>query len=216
MPLTPPEHPARWRAGFWSLIVTQFQGAFNDYGLRNLTIFLILAHAFVENAAADPGVRDRLVFYVQALFAAPFILFSMTGGYFADRYSKRSVTIRLKYFELAVMALATFGLATMNLYVVLAAIFLVSTQAALFGPCKYGLLPEILPPEKLSWGNGIIELGTFLALIGGSVAGAYLVRFFLGSMGRAASFSSPSAWLVSAPATAFPACPRPMPCASSA
>ena len=61
MPLTPPEHPARWRAGFWSLIVTQFQGAFNDYGLRNLTIFLILAHAFAENAAADPGVRDRLV-----------------------------------------------------------------------------------------------------------------------------------------------------------
>ena len=185
MPLTPPEHPARWRAGFWSLIVTQFQGAFNDYGLRNLTIFLILAHAFVENAAADPGVRDRLVFYVQALFAAPFILFSMTGGYFADRYSKRSVTIRLKYFELAVMTLAACGLAAMNLYVVLAAIFLVSTQAALFGPSKYGLLPEILPPEKLSWGNGIIELGTFLALIGGSVAGAYLVRLFLGGMGRA-------------------------------
>jgi acyl-[acyl-carrier-protein]-phospholipid O-acyltransferase/long-chain-fatty-acid--[acyl-carrier-protein] ligase len=185
MPLTPPERPARWRAGFWSLIVTQFQGAFNDYGLRNLTIFLILAHAFASNASTDPGMRDRLVFYVQALFAAPFILFSMTGGYFADRYSKRSVTIRLKYFELAVMTLAAFGLATMNLYVVFAAIFLVSTQAALFGPSKYGLLPEILPPEKLSWGNGIIELGTFLALIGGSVAGAYLVKLFLGEMGRA-------------------------------
>src|SRR5262249_22717316 len=108
-----------------------------------------------------------------------------TGGYFADRYSKRSVTIRLKYFELLVMALAAVGLATMNLSIVLAAIFLVSAQAALFGPCKYGLLPEILPPEKLSWGNGIIELGTFLALIGGSVAGAYLVKLFLGGMGRA-------------------------------
>jgi acyl-[acyl-carrier-protein]-phospholipid O-acyltransferase/long-chain-fatty-acid--[acyl-carrier-protein] ligase len=185
MALTQPEKPARWRVGFWSLIATQFQGAFNDYGLRNITIFLILAHAFAENAAGNPGMRDRLVFYVQALFAVPFILFSMTGGYFADRYSKRSVTIRLKYFELVIMALAAVGLATMNLYAVLAAIFLVSTQAALFGPCKYGLLPEILPAEKLSWGNGIIELGTFLALIGGSVAGAYLVRFFLGSMGRA-------------------------------
>ena len=180
-----PTLTTRWRLGFWSLIVTQFQGAFNDYGLRNLTIFLILAHAFAQNSSGDPGVRDQLVLYVQALFAIPFILFSMIGGYFADRHSKRSVTIGLKYFELGVMVLAAVGLATMSLYVVLAAIFLVSAQAALFGPSKYGLLPEILPPEKLSWGNGIIELGTFLALIGGSVAGAYLVKFFLASMGRA-------------------------------
>src|SRR5207247_6387256 len=55
-----------WRRGFWSLIATQFQGAFNDYGLRNLVIFLILAHAFAQNSAGDPGVRDQLVFYVQA------------------------------------------------------------------------------------------------------------------------------------------------------
>src|SRR5207302_8407641 len=89
---------------------------------------------FRSNSAGDPGVRDQLVFYVQALFAVPFILFSMTGGYFADRYSKRSVTIGLKFFELAVMLVATAGLATMNLYLVLAAIFLASTQAALFGP----------------------------------------------------------------------------------
>ena len=182
MPQSGPTPATRWRGGFFSLIVTQFQGAFNDYGLRNLTIFLILAHAFAQNSSGDPGVRDQLVLYVQALFAIPFILFSMTGGYFADRYSKRSVTIRLKFFELGVMVLAAIGLAAMNLYIVLAAIFLVSTQAALFGPSKYGLLPEILPPEKLSWGNGIIELGTFLALIGGSVAGAYLVKFFVGTM----------------------------------
>ena len=180
-----PITPAHWRRGFWSLIVTQFQGAFNDYGLRNLVIFLILARAFAETRSGDPNVRDQLVLYVQALFAVPFILFSMTGGYFADRFSKRTVTIRLKFFELAVMLVTVAGLATMNLYLVLAAIFLVSTQAALFGPSKYGLLPELLPSEKLSWGNGIIELGTFLALICGSVAGAYLVKIFAGQYGRA-------------------------------
>jgi acyl-[acyl-carrier-protein]-phospholipid O-acyltransferase/long-chain-fatty-acid--[acyl-carrier-protein] ligase len=178
--------PANWRRGFWSLIVTQFQGAFNDYGLRNLVIFLILAHGFEQTRSADPSVRDQFVLYVQALFAIPFILFSMTGGYFADRFSKRSVTIRLKMFELGVMLVAVAGLATMNLYLVLAAIFLVSTQAALFGPSKYGLLPELLPGEKLSWGNGVIELGTFLALICGSVAGAFLVKIYSGRMGHAA------------------------------
>jgi acyl-[acyl-carrier-protein]-phospholipid O-acyltransferase/long-chain-fatty-acid--[acyl-carrier-protein] ligase len=185
MPENVPATLTDWRRGFWSLIATQFQGAFNDYGLRNLVIFLILAHAFAQNSAGDPSARDQLVFYVQALFAVPFILFSMTGGYFADRYSKRRVTIGLKVFELAVMLVAAAGLATMNLYLVLAAIFLASTQAALFGPSKYGLLPEILPPEKLSWGNGVIELGTFLALIGGSVAGAYLVKIYAGRMGQA-------------------------------
>ena len=106
MPENVPATSTSWRRGFWSLIATQFQGAFNDYGLRNLVIFLILAHAFAQNSAGDPGVRDQLVFYVQALFAVPFILFSMTGGYFADRYSKRSVTIGLKFFELAVMLVA--------------------------------------------------------------------------------------------------------------
>jgi acyl-[acyl-carrier-protein]-phospholipid O-acyltransferase / long-chain-fatty-acid--[acyl-carrier-protein] ligase len=185
MPENGPVDAAPWRRGFWSLIATQFQGAFNDYGLRNLTIFLILTHAFAQAAAGDSGTRDRLVLYVQSLFAVPFILFSMTGGYFADRYSKRSVIIGLKLFELAVMLLAAVGLATMNLYLVLGAIFLVSTQAALFGPSKYGSLPELLPPDKLSWGNGVIELGTFLALIAGSVAGAYLVRIFAGRMGQA-------------------------------
>src|SRR4030095_6298798 len=185
MPENGPGNQTRWRRGFWSLIATQFQGAFNDYGLRNLTIFLIMTHAFAQTAAGDSGTRDQLVFYVQSLFAIPFILFSMTGGYFADRYSKRSVIIGLKFFELAVMILAAVGLAAMNLYLVLGAIFLVSTQAALFGPSKYGSLPELLPPEKLSWGNGVIELGTFLALIAGSVAGAYLVKIYAGRMGHA-------------------------------
>src|SRR5271156_2026665 len=81
------EPPANWRLGFWSLIVTQFQGSFNDNCLKFLVIYLIVDRGFPEN------VRDMFVLLVGGLFALPFIFFSLTGGYFADRYSKRSVTI---------------------------------------------------------------------------------------------------------------------------
>jgi acyl-[acyl-carrier-protein]-phospholipid O-acyltransferase/long-chain-fatty-acid--[acyl-carrier-protein] ligase len=166
--------PQAWRRGFWSLIVTQFQSAFNDNGLKFLVIYLILA------VVSEKGERDRLQFIVGILFAAPFILFSMTGGWLADRFSKRSVTIGTKVFEVAVMIFAAVALVEPNLKLALAAVFLISTQGALFGPSKYGLLPELLPDEKLSWGNGILELGTFLAIIVGTFGGAYLADAFGG------------------------------------
>src|SRR5579884_3642327 len=162
------------KSGFWSLILTQFQGAFNENGLKNLVVFIILG------ATLHQAVRDRLVLIVGTLFSVPFILFSMTGGFLADRYSKRSVTIWTKLFEIGVMLFAIAGLAWQNLYMEMAAVFLASTQAALFGPSKYGLLPELLPESKLSWGNGVIELGTFLAVIAGGVSGALLTDVFNG------------------------------------
>jgi acyl-[acyl-carrier-protein]-phospholipid O-acyltransferase / long-chain-fatty-acid--[acyl-carrier-protein] ligase len=161
-----------WRRGFGSLVITQFQGAFNENGLKNLVVFLILGMAMQK---AD---RDRLVLVVGTLFSAPFILFSMTGGFLADRYSKRTVTIGTKFFEMAVMLLAIAALGWENLHLEMAAVFLASTQAALFGPAKYGLLPELLPEPKLSWGNGVLELGTFLAVIAGGVSGAFLADIF--------------------------------------
>ncbi|HEX4544707.1 MAG TPA: acyl-[ACP]--phospholipid O-acyltransferase [Candidatus Acidoferrum sp.] len=172
--LSIPEPEKKWRLGFWSLIATQFQGAFNENGLKQLVIFLILA---MNLAKKD---RDLLVPVVGFLFAAPFIFFSMTGGFFADRFSKRTVTVWTKVFEILVMLLALVALAIGNLALEMAAVFLASTQAAIFGPSKYGLLPEILPPERLSWGNGIIELGTFLAVIAGSVAAGFMAEAFRG------------------------------------
>ena len=163
-----------WRRGFWSLIATQFQGAFNENALKFLIIYLVLA------LEKDKAQRDRLEFLVGALFAAPFILFSLSGGYLADRFSKRSVTIWTKVFEIGVMLLAVLALAGPNFPLALAGIFLVCTQGALFGPSKYGLLPELLPAEKLSWGNGVLELGTFLGIIAGSVCGALLADAFAG------------------------------------
>src|SRR5467141_3842250 len=164
----------KWRLGFWSLVATQFQRAFNENALKFLVIYLILA---VEK---DKAQRDQMELLVGVLFAAPFILFSLSGGYLADRFSKRSVTIWTKVFEVGVMVLAVLALAGPNFPLALAAIFLVCTQGALFGPSKYGLLPELLPAEKLSWGNGVLELGTFLGIIAGSVCGALLADAFKG------------------------------------
>ena len=160
--------------GFWSLIVTQFQNAFSDNALRNLVIFLIVG------AGLSPAERDRMVLIIGMLFSVPFILFSMAGGFLADRFSKRAVTIGTKVSELPLMMLAIAGLA-LNLHgMLLLAIFLMGVRSALFGPAKYGLLPELLPPRRLSWGNGVLELGTFVAIILGTVAGGWLCETFRG------------------------------------
>jgi acyl-[acyl-carrier-protein]-phospholipid O-acyltransferase / long-chain-fatty-acid--[acyl-carrier-protein] ligase len=147
--------PGPWRRGFWSLVATQFLGAFNDNGLKQLVIYTILGMG-IERAS-----RDKLVLAVGALFSVPFILFSMTGGFLADRYSKRTVTIWTKFFEIAVMALAIAGLGLQSLTLEMAAVFLASTQGALFGPSKYGLLPELLPESRLSWAMACSSLGPF-------------------------------------------------------
>ena len=88
-----PDAPRSWRLGFWSLIATQFQGAFNDNGLKFLVLYLIIG------TNLTPDEEETKVLLVGALFALPFILFSMTGGYLADRFSKRAVTIGTKAFR---------------------------------------------------------------------------------------------------------------------
>ncbi len=161
---------AGWQKGFWSLIVTQFQGAFSDNALKQLVIFMILG----------AGVSDSFVPAVNALFALPFILFSMLGGFFADKFSKRTITIRVKIFEIGIMSFALVALTLKSLPMQLASVFLMGVHSAIFGPSKYGLLPEVLPDKKLSWGNGILELGTFLAIIFGTMLGGVLSDSFQG------------------------------------
>ncbi|MHB8539374.1 MAG: MFS transporter [Candidatus Acidiferrales bacterium] len=172
-PATQNKFFAKWQSGFWALIATQFQGAFSDNFLKWVTIFLVIEMGLPQER------RDRLVVLViPLLFALPFLLFSMAGGYLADRYSKRSVTIATKVMEIAVVIFATAGLLLHSIAAPVAAIFLIGCQAALFGPSKYGLLPELLPEAKLSWGNGILELGTFLAILIGTIAGGLLAQLF--------------------------------------
>ena len=163
-----------WRLSFWSLIVTQFQGAFNDNALKFLVIYLIVEGNFSAHQ------RDLFVPLIGGLFAFPYILFSLAGGFLADRYSKRTVTIGTKLFEIGVMLFALASLTLANFPMEATAVFLISTQGALFGPSKYGLLPELLPDRELSWGNGVIELGTFLAAITATMAAGFLADAFRG------------------------------------
>jgi len=164
----------RSHRGFWALIATQFQGAFSDNILRNLLLSMLVGMNLAKTQ------RETFVSVVTFLFSVPFLILSMPGGWLADRFSKRQITIWTKVMEFGSMLLATAGLATHALWVSLAALTLVASQAALFGPSKYGLLPELLPEKSLSWGNGVIELGTFLAIIIGTIAGAWMGEDFTG------------------------------------
>jgi acyl-[acyl-carrier-protein]-phospholipid O-acyltransferase/long-chain-fatty-acid--[acyl-carrier-protein] ligase len=156
------------------LIITQFEGAFNDNALQTLVTFIGLS--MIVSAEKQEG----LLTLTAALFALPFILLSMAGGFLADHFSKRTVTVLVKVLEVFIMAFATLGFALKNLPMGLAAILLMGVHSAIFSPSKYGLLPELLPDKRLSWGNGILELGTFLAIILGMMAGAELFAAFPG------------------------------------
>src|SRR5262252_10918304 len=100
------------------------QGAFNDNGLKFFVIYRVLG----QNPSQ--AEQDRGVLLIGLLFAIPFLLFSMTGGYLADRYSKRSVTIATKVFEIAAMLFAIWAFRQGSSYLAFAVIFLASTQAA--------------------------------------------------------------------------------------
>jgi acyl-[acyl-carrier-protein]-phospholipid O-acyltransferase / long-chain-fatty-acid--[acyl-carrier-protein] ligase len=182
---TPPENAGTARSvansapaglgGFWALIAVQFQNAFSDNALKWLVSFLVLETALTKQQ------RDLwFILVVPLLFAVPFLLFSIPGGYFADKYSKRNVTFGTKLLELVVMSLATVAFARNRVDIAGIALFLACTQGALFGPTKYALLPELLPESKLSWGNGIIEFTTLLSAIFAALAGGFLATHFRG------------------------------------
>ena len=159
--------------GFWSLFVTQFQGAFSDYVLKTLVVFMMLG---LQNVS--PTEKFRIGEWVTALYSLPFILFSMAGGTLADRYSKRNVMIGVKVFEIAVMSFSLVGFMLNNWKLLLIGVFLMGIHSAIFGPSKYGSLPEQLPTPRLSWGNGLLELGTFVAVILGTVFAGFLAGRF--------------------------------------
>ena len=154
--------------GFWSLFLTQFQGAFNDNAFKFIVIFMVLGKAAADEWAPLIGF----------VFALPFILFSAFAGQLATRFSKRRVAVGTKYAEVLIMLLATIGLFFKSDTMLIIVVFLLSTQSAFFGPSKYGLLPELLPEKRLSWGNGIIQFGTTIAIILGTVIAGILFGMF--------------------------------------
>src|SRR5580693_4293351 len=150
---------------FAPLFWCQFFSAFGDNFLKTALVFLIL----FQIGGADSGA---LITLAGATLIFPFFLLSGLGGELADRYDKALVARRLKLFEIAVAALAVAGFAFHSLVLLFVAVFLFGTIASLFGPIKYGILPDHLTRAELPSGNALVEGGTFLAiLIGTIVAG---------------------------------------------
>lgn len=161
--------PKKSFKGFWSLFLTQFQGAFSDNLFKFLAIYFVY-----KTYEGNKSEIDSLIPLISAVFAIPFIVFSLAGGYLSDRYSKRAVSIGTKVAEVLIMILATLALLEGNMIFIMGVIFLMGTQSAFFGPAKYGSLPELLPSDKLTWGNGVIGMGTNMAIILGMVAAGYI------------------------------------------
>ena len=164
-----------WPRGFWNLMFTQFQGAFSDNALRWLVIFPVLASVTVSGAD-----KESFVGHSSLLFAVPFLLFATVGGWMADRYSKRSVMIGVKICEIGIMLFAALALKLEMQSLQLAAICMMGVHSTIFAPAKYGIMPEVLPTSKLSAGNGILELLTFVGIIFGTYAGGWLAETLTG------------------------------------
>ncbi len=150
--------------------MTQGLGAFNDNIFKNA-----LAALLVFEGSRLAGLNtDQLVNFSAMVFILPFFLFSALFGQFADKYEK-SMQIRfVKLFEIVIMLLATLGFWLHNVPLLMFVLFLLGLQSTIFGPIKYGILPQILSREELVGGNALIEMGTFVAILAGTIAGPQL------------------------------------------
>ena len=117
---------------------------------------------------------DQVVNLSAMLFILPFFLFSALFGQFADKFEKSVQIRRIKLFEVVIMLLATLGFWLNSVLLLLFVLFLLGLQSTIFGPIKYGILPQILRQEELVGGNALIEMGTFVAILAGTIAGPQL------------------------------------------
>ncbi|QEH32854.1 Bifunctional protein Aas [Aquisphaera giovannonii] len=153
------------------LLIAQSLGAFNDNAWK-----LIVTLLAVGTAASEAAGQAQAA-WVQAMFLIPLILFNLPGGALADRLSKRTVIVGTKVLEIGIMLLGTAALWMNPSGGTLATgvLVLLGIQAALFGPSKYGILPELLPHEGLAAGNGVLEMWSNLAIIAGTAAGGSIL-----------------------------------------
>jgi 1-acyl-sn-glycerol-3-phosphate acyltransferase len=156
---------------FAPLFVTQFLGAFNDNLVKGALVVLI-----TFQAASLTSLRaDVLVNLCGGILILPFLLFSATAGQLADKYERSLIVRIVKLLEIAIVACVAVGFLTRNLPVLLGCLFLLGTHSTFFGPIKYALLPQHLRDVDLVGGNGLVQFGTFMAILGGTVAGSVLM-----------------------------------------
>jgi 1-acyl-sn-glycerol-3-phosphate acyltransferase len=156
---------------FGPFFATQSAGAFNDSLLKQVLILLVTFHAS-EYSSLPAGLVANLA---AGLFILPFVLFSAMAGQLADRYDKALVIRSVKAVEVVIMVAACAGFYTKNLPMLLACVFAMGCHSAFFGPVKYSLLPRVLHKDELTGGNGLLEMGTFLSILGGTLAAGVLV-----------------------------------------
>ncbi len=151
---------------FW----VQFLGAGNDNVFKFAFTVLVTYQIQLQWL---PSSLAGLV--IGALFILPFVLFSATSGQLADKYPKERLIRQVKNLEIAVMALAGWGFWTQNVPLLLLCVFLMGLHSTLFGPVKFAYLPQHLSDRELTGGNGMVEMGTFVAILLGNVTGGLLI-----------------------------------------
>jgi len=156
---------------FWPLFVTQFLGAANDNLFKNALVILIL-YRLGQGGTMNPQI---LVTLAAGIFILPFFLFSANAGQLADKFEKSRLIRWIKFGEICIMSGAVFGLHNGEVNILLGVLFLMGTQSAYFGPLKYSILPDHLAEDELIGGNALIEAGTFLAILLGTIAGGLLI-----------------------------------------
>ncbi len=172
--ISPASHPLR------GLLIAQFCGAFNDNAWKLMVALLAIRQA---TAGMVPGPELETAAQTQTaltyiIFTLPLVLLSLVGGTLADRLSKRTVIIAIKIVEVLLMSAGTVALWVNPTGGVLPLIVLcgMGAHSALFGPSKYGILPELIPHERLAAGNGLLEMWTFAAILAGTAAGGFLLQ----------------------------------------
>jgi len=156
---------------FMPFFVTQALGAFNDNIFKNG-----LAAMLVFHSSQLAGLNTNQVVNLSAMaFILPFFLFSALFGQFADKYEKSMQIRRIKLFEIVIMLTATLGFWLDSLPLLLCVLFLLGFQSTMFGPIKYGIIPQVLKRNELVGGNALVEMGTFVAILAGTIAGPLLM-----------------------------------------
>jgi MFS family permease len=155
---------------FRPFFFTQFSGAFNDNVFKTTLITLVAFHT-ASLTTIDGGTLATLL---PGLFILPFFLFSATAGQLADKYEKSKIIRLVKVFEIGIMLFASAGFFLHNIWLLATALLMMGMHSTLFGPVKYAYLPQHLNEHEIVGGNGMVEMGSFVAILLGQVLGAWL------------------------------------------
>jgi MFS family permease len=156
---------------FFPIFYTQFLGALNDNVFKNAIVILI-AFSLADKIGANASI---LVITAAGIFILPFFLFSATAGQLADKFEKSMLIRRIKIAEIIIMLIGSAGFYFMSAPILLTVLFFMGTQSTLFGPLKYSILPQHLSEDELLGGNGMIQMGTYLAILLGTIIGGVLI-----------------------------------------